>query len=87
MIMEESTDEETQIIVPRIPRKTIVGIVRSFLQKYYDEDKLHELKFDDVNLVVKTAFPQSKFNPYHLAHYKHKFLLKMGEIKFYKGRK
>lgn len=67
-------------------RKTVVGIVRQFLKNYYDENKLQDLKFDDVNAAVKAEFPNSKFNPYHLAHYKHKFLVKLDDVKMFKGR-
>ena len=67
-------------------RITVVGIVRSYLSKYYEEGKLHELKFDEVNAAVRAHFPNSRFNPYHLAHYKHKYLLKLDDIKMFKGR-
>jgi hypothetical protein len=71
-----SLEESTQIKKP-----TVVSVVRSFLQKYYDENRLHELKFEDIDAQVRVHFPNSKFNPYHLAHYKHKFLLKMNYVK------
>lgn len=67
-------------------RKTVVGIVRSFLKHYYDENRFQELNFDEINAAVKAVFPNSRFNPYHLAHYKHKFLVKLDDIKMYKGR-
>lgn len=67
-------------------RVTVVGIVRSFLDKYYQEGRLHEIKFDEVNNAVRAAFPNSRFNPYHLAHYKHKFLVKLNDVKMFKGR-
>ena len=62
-------------------RITVVGIVRSYLRKSYEEGKLHEVNFDEVNAAVRAHFPNSKFNPYHLYHYKHKFLVKLNDVK------
>lgn len=62
-------------------RMTVVGIVRSYMRKYYDEGRWDELNFDEVNAAVRASFPNSRFNPYHLAHYKHKFLLKLDDVK------
>lgn len=63
-----------------------MGIVRSFLAKSYEENKLDKLSFNEINNAVRVSFPNSKFNPYHLAHYKHKFISQLGDIKMYKGR-
>jgi hypothetical protein len=65
-------------------RETVVGIVRTFLTKHFEEDTFYEMRFDDINKLVKEKFPDSKFNPYHLAHYKHKFLLKMDYVKMHR---
>jgi hypothetical protein len=76
---------ETEITVQdKSKRDTIVGIVRTFLTENYEQNKFHEMKFDDVNKLVREKFPNSKFNPYHLAHYKHKFLVRMDYVKMHR---
>lgn len=61
----------------RVPivRKSIYRIVFTYLQKAYDAGKINDVAFEDVNKEVRKHFPDSKFNPFHLAHYKHKFLV------------
>jgi hypothetical protein len=77
--------EETEKPVQEKPKRiTVVGIVRAFLTEHYEQDKFHEMKFDDINKLVREKFPNSKFNPYHLAHYKHKFLVRMDYVKMHR---
>lgn len=56
-------------------KRSVYRIVFKCLQRAYDEGKINQITFDDVNKEVRKLFPLSRFNPYHLAHYKHKFLI------------
>lgn len=82
----ELIDEQVQPAL-QPARKTVVGIVRSFLQHHYEEGTIDALNFQDIDAEVRKHFPESKFNPYHLAHYKHKFLVKLDYVKMYKGHR
>lgn len=58
-----------------VKKKSVYRIVYKCLSKYYIKGKIHEVTFAEVDLEVRKQFPTSKFNPFHLAHYKHKFLI------------
>lgn len=58
-----------------VVKRSVYRVVFTFLQKAYDKGSINDIKFEDVNKEVRRYFPESKFNPFHLAHYKHKFLI------------
>lgn len=58
-----------------VVKRSVYRIVFTCLQKAYNKGKINDVTFDEINLEVRKHFPDSKFNPYHLAHYKHKFLV------------
>ena len=55
-------------------RPNVKDIVFDHLQGLWDMDELNKLDFMDVHHLVKRDRPESKFNPQHLALYKHQFL-------------
>lgn len=61
----------------RIPQKkrSVYRCVFVVLQRAYDAGKINQVTFFEVDKEVRKYFPNSKFNPLHLAHYKHKFLV------------
>lgn len=58
-----------------VKKRSVYRTVFFCLQKYYKDGKIHELTFENVSKEVHKHFPDSKFNPFHFAHYKHKFLI------------
>lgn len=58
-----------------IAKKSVYRVVFTCLQKAHKKGSINELTFEEVNVEVRKHFPDSKFNPFHLAHYKHKFLI------------
>jgi hypothetical protein len=74
---EKLTEFELYEESRRIPviKRSVYRTVFVCLQKAYDAGKINEITFDEVNKEVRKYFPESKFNPFHLAHYKHKFLI------------
>lgn len=61
-------------------RPAVVWTVMRVLEKYHKKGKIHEATFDIVQPEVLKRFPTSKFNPFHLAWYKHHFL--KGDLEF-----
>lgn len=55
-------------------RHTVVGIVKQLLVKYHKKGKIHDATWEVVLPEVQKYFPDSRFNPAHLAWYKHHFL-------------
>lgn len=74
---EKMTVEELYAESRRVPIKklSVFKIVFNCLQKAYDKGTINSVTFEEVNKEVRKHFPESKFNPFHLAHYKHKFLI------------
>lgn len=74
---EELSDFDLYAESRRTPivKRSVYRTVFACLQKAYDAGKINQLTFDEVNKEVRKHFPESKFNPFHLAHYKHKFLI------------
>lgn len=77
--VEVFTKEELEMmhVDRRVPLRkiSIYKIVFTCLQKAYDNGRINQLTFNEVNVEVRKRYPNSRFNPYHLAHYKHKFLV------------
>jgi hypothetical protein len=71
---EEIDNYEDSRRVP-VKKLSVYRIVFAQLTRYYNLGKINNLTFEQVNEKVKAKFPNSRFNPYHFAHYKHKFLV------------
>lgn len=67
-------------------KKTIVGIVRAYLTKHYEEDTYHEATFEGVKDLVMQEFPESRFCPTHFSYYKSQFLSNIGKPVMVKAR-
>lgn len=55
-------------------RHSTLKIVLKYLKKYHSKGKIHEIPFDKLLDEVRLINPETKFNPSHLAWYKHHFL-------------
>lgn len=74
---EKMTEQQLFDASRRVPvvKKSVYRVVFTCLNKAYEAGRINDVTFDEVNKEVRRYFPESKFNPFHLAHYKHKFLI------------
>ncbi len=74
---EKLSNEELYYASRRVPveKKSVYRVVFTCLQKAYVSGNINDVTFEEINKEVRKHFPESKFNPFHLAHYKHKFLI------------